>query len=213
EINRAIVPLQHLEGLGKADSAATFLGGEVKLKNLFLNFVRDSGAFVFNLSHYRLLLAPGRDHELPTLGHSLDAVQHDVEDGLLHEVGIYADRQICLRNLAVDLDAVLRRVGSRQHHYIFDQATQVHLLKMQVARPGEVHQDLHHAIKAMNFIVNDIHVPAGVGIDLLQLGLQQLKVQHDRVDRIFHLVSNAPCEPPAGGKPARGFDLVFNLAD
>ena len=54
----------------------------------------------------------------------------------------------------------------------------------------------------MNLAANDLHVPARVGIDLLQLALQQLQMQNYSVDGILDFMSNSASEPPAGGKTA-----------
>src|SRR5690349_14221521 len=106
---------------------------------------------------------------------------------------------------------MLCRVRSRQHDDFIHHATQIHVLKVQVARPREVHQDLYDAIQAMDLVVDDVHVTASVGIDLLQLCLQQLQVQDDGVDRILHLVSHAASKATASGEATGSLDLVFNL--
>jgi hypothetical protein len=43
----------------------------------------------------------------------------------------------------------------------------------------------------MDFTVNDVHVAACVRIVLLELVLQKLQVEDNRVDRIFNLVSDS----------------------
>src|SRR5882724_12199145 len=84
---------------------------------------------------------------------------------------------------------------------------------MKVARPGEVHQDLHYAVQAVNFTVNDVHVAAGVRVRLQQLVLQKLQVQDDGVDGVLDLVGDTARDAAAGGETAGGFDFIFYTTD
>ena len=45
---------------------------------------------------------------------------------------------------------------------------------MKIARTGEVDENLHHAVKTVNLVADDIHVPTRIGIYLLKFVLQQL---------------------------------------
>src|SRR2546426_6202556 len=83
---------------------------------------------------------------------------------------------------------------------------------MKVARPGEVHQDLHYPVETVNFAVDDVHVAVRIRINLLELVSQQLQVKNDCVNRVLHFMGNATSYSAAGGNPAREFDLIFNTA-
>ena len=64
----------------------------------------------------------------------------------------------------------------------------------------------------MNFTFDDIHVTARIRILLLQLVLQELQVQYDRIDRILDFVRDAARNPPAGRQTPRGLDLVLDAS-
>ena len=112
--------------------------------------------------------------------------------------------------MALDGDAVLLGVGRGQLRDVFQQAAQVHFFQMQIARPHEIHQGLHHAIEAADFAVDNVHVAARVGLLLGQLVPQQLQMQHDGVDGILHFVGHAAGEASAGGEAAGHFNFVAN---
>ena len=145
---------------------------------------------------------------VPPSGHGLHAVDHDVQKCLLHQIDVDLHRKALFRAVTHDRDAVLFGVGSGQHDDIFQQPAQVDFFQMQIARPREVHQRLHHAIEPPDLAVDDVHVAARVGLLLRQLVLQKLQVKHDGVDRILYFVSHAARETSAGRKAARHFDLV-----
>ena len=104
--------------------------------------------------------------------HRLHAVEHYVQDGLLHQVGIHLYAQRIGAEFALYGDAVLFGVGRSQHDHILQQPAQVDFLEMQITWSSEIHQNLDHPVQTVNLIADDVHVTACVGIDLLQLGLQ-----------------------------------------
>src|SRR5208282_896295 len=108
--------------------------------------------------------------------------------------------------------AVTRGLGRGQRRYALQNFAQIHVFQTQIAGTGEVHQDLHNAVEAVNFVADDVHVAAGFGIVLLQFVLQQLQVQHNGVDGVLDFVGHAPGQASAGGKAPRHFDVVFNAA-
>ena len=71
-----------------------------------------------------------------------------------------------------------------------------------VRESHEVHERLHDAIEPLNFAADDVHVAAGVRIQLRQFILQELKMKHDGIDRIFYLVSHAAGNATAGREAA-----------
>ncbi len=91
-------------------------------------------------------------------------------------------------------------VGCGKHRYTLQNVTEVHVLEPQISGAGEVHQDLHNAVEAVDLVADNIHVAARVRIVLLQFVLQQLQVQHDGVDGVLDLVRHASRHPSAGGK-------------
>ena len=60
---------------------------------------------------------------------------------------------------------------------VFQQAAKVDFFQMEIAGAGEIDKSLHHAIEAADFAVDDVHVPAGIGLLLRQFVAQQLQVQ------------------------------------
>ena len=76
---------------------------------------------------------------------------------------------------APDFDAVLRCVRSREQSDFVEQAAEVHFDQMQFAGAHEVDQSLHDSIKPLNLAADNVHVAAGVGIQLRQLVLQELQ--------------------------------------
>ncbi len=155
-----------------------------------------------NLRDNRVILEPRRNDEYSALGHGLNAIDHDIQNGLLHQINVNLDRQPLLRQMALDGHAVLLGVGSSQLRHIFHQSAQVDFFEVKIARPGEIHQRLHDAIQAADFGVDDVHVAARIGLLVRQFVLQKLQVQHDGVDRILHLVRHAASETSAGRKTA-----------
>ena len=103
-------------------------------------------------------------------------------------------------------------IGGGEHGDTLQNFSQVDVFQAQIAGTGEVDQDLHDAVEAVDFVADDVHVAAGFGIVLLQLVLQQLEVEDDGVDGVFHFVSDATGEASAGGKAAGNFNFVFDAA-
>src|ERR1035437_10589371 len=64
----------------------------------------------------------------------------------------------------------------------------------------------------MNLASDDVHVAAGVRIDLADLFAQQLEVNDDGIDGIFYFMGNAGGEPPNGRQTARQFNFVLDSA-
>src|SRR6202008_3373737 len=128
----------------------------------------------------------------------LNPVDDDVENGLLHQVDINFDGQTLLRHVKIDGNTVLPGIGSGQLDHVFQQPTEVDFLEVKVARSGEVDQRLYDAIQTPNFAVDDVHVAARVGLLLGQFVLQQLQMEYDRIDGIFHFVGHAAGEAAAG---------------
>ena len=54
----------------------------------------------------------------------------------------------------------------------------------------------------MNFAADDVHVAPRVRVNLSQLVLQKLQVEHNGVDGVLDLVRHAAGETSAGGEPA-----------
>src|SRR5581483_5614978 len=81
---------------------------------------------------------------------------------------------------------------------------------MQIARTGEVDQNLYHPIQPMELVPNDVHVPSRVWVCLLQLALEKLQMEHDRVQWVFYFVRHASSQASAGGHSPRQLDLIFN---
>src|SRR5271165_1260309 len=212
EVDRAVVPLQNLIGLGQADAATVFLGGEIELENLVVEVLRNPTTLVADFGHHGVVFAASGDREQTSLGHGLHAIEHDVEDGLLHQINVDLNGQPLFRHMALDGDAMLLGVRGGELGDLFHQAAQVDLFQVEIAGAGEIDEGLHHAIQAADFAVDNVHVTASVGLLLGQFVAQQLQVEHDGVDGIFHLVGHAPGEAPAGGEAARHLNLVANAA-
>src|SRR5215468_9098141 len=71
EVHRTVMPLHDLVSLGEADATAGFLGSEIQLENLILDFWWDSGARVADLSHDRVVILFCRKRERAAFGHRL----------------------------------------------------------------------------------------------------------------------------------------------
>ena len=88
---------------------------------------------------------------------------------------------------------------------------EVDLFQAKISRTREIHQYLYYAVEAVDFAADDVDVPAGVRVDLLELALQQLQMQYDGVNGVLDFMRNAASKASAGGKAPRHFDFVFNL--
>src|SRR5260370_16524874 len=103
--------------------------------------------------------------------------------------------------------------GSSQQCHVLEQAAEIDFFQVQITRTGEVHQHLHHAVKTMNFAADKGHVVTRVGVNLSQLVLQKLQVEHNGVDGVLDLVRYAAGETSAGGETARHFDFILDAMD
>src|SRR5215469_11546923 len=158
KVHRTVVPLQDLIGLGQTNPTTVFLGSEVEFKNLVVHLLGNSGALVLNFGHYDSVLAPRRNGQHSSLRHGLHPVDDDVEDGLFHQVGINFDGKSNVGHVSLDGDSVLLSVGTGELGDVFQQAAQIDLLKVKVARPCEINEGLHHPIEAADFAVDDVHM-------------------------------------------------------
>ena len=100
--------------------------------------------------------------EHAAIRHSLNAIDHDVQKCLLHQIRIHFHGARRLVHVPLYGDAVLLGIGARQQGDIVQQPPQVHLFQMQVTRPGEIHQRLDDTIQPANLAVDDVDVPARV---------------------------------------------------
>src|SRR5260370_41709788 len=103
--------------------------------------------------------------------------------------------------------------GSSQQCHVLEHAAEIDFFQVQIARTGEVHQHLHHAVKTMNLAADNVHVAPRVGVNLSQLVLQKLQVEHNGVNRVLDLVRYAAGETSAGGETARHFDFILDPMD
>ena len=116
------MPLQDLIGLCQTNATPIFLGSEIEFKNLVVHLLRNPRALILNLGHYDSVLAARRNGEHSPLGHGLDSVDDNVENGLFHQIGIDFDRQPEVGDLSLDGDSVLLSVGPGQLRDVFQQA-------------------------------------------------------------------------------------------
>src|SRR5712691_2815883 len=212
EFHRSVMPLQDLISLGQADAVTLFLGGKVKLKNFILHILSDAQPLIANFGDYGILLAMCRDRKLSPLRHGLNSVDHHVEKRLLHQIEIRLDDQRLPKYHSLNLDAMLLRLRRCEQRHIVEQAPEIHLYQVQFAGAHEVHESLNDAIEPVNFAADNVHVPAGVGIELRQLVLQELKMENDSVDGIFYFVSDPAGHASAGREAAGHLDFVSDAA-
>ena len=92
---RAIVPLHDLVGLRQADSASPFvaLGGEIEFVDFLLRFGRNAAALVEHFGENRFAIAPRLQSEGSSRGHGLHSVYYQVQNRLLHQIGIGAHHE------------------------------------------------------------------------------------------------------------------------
>src|SRR5580692_1859534 len=204
------MPLHSLVGLGQPNSAAAFFGGEVQLEDLFPQLVRYAQAFIANFGDDALFVTCSRDVQRTALRHRLHPVENYVQDGQLHKIEVDSHAERFGAELALDGNAVLLGIGPRLDDYIFQQPAKINFLEMQIAGSSEVHQNLDYSIQSMNLVVDNVHVAAGIGIDLLQLALQQLQMQHNRIDGIFHFMGYTARSAAACGHLPRQFNFILN---
>ena len=98
-----------------------------------------------------------------------------------------------------------------QGKHIADDRTQVLLAELQFDRAGEIDQHLHHAIQTVNLHIDNLKVPYGRCAGPSQLGLEQLEVHNNGVDRVFDLVAHAGGQAANGGHAARKFQFRLDL--
>jgi hypothetical protein len=80
--------LYNAKSTGQPDSAAPGSRGEEELEDARAMFGSDAVAGIGH-AHLGHLAAPVERHgELPAIGHGLDRVEHEVEDGLLDELPV-----------------------------------------------------------------------------------------------------------------------------
>src|ERR1700722_6887313 len=182
EFHGAVMPLQDLISLRQANAAAVFFGGEVEFENFVLHFRRDAGTLVADFGDGGIFFTIRLDGELAALRHGLNSVDDDIEKGLLHEIEIGLDEQRFGKHDALDVDAVLFGFGISEERDIVEQAAEINFDQMEFAGAHEVDQSLHDAVETVNFAADDVHVAAGIGIELGELVLQKLQMENDRID-------------------------------
>src|ERR1700677_392974 len=225
------MPLHDLVSLRETDSASTFgaLGGVVQFKDFLLRFGRNAGALIKHLGNNRFILAARLHRECSSRGHRLHAIDNEIQDRLLDQIGVDSHhecvlfvRQVFFKQIMFnqvmtwqfehDAHTVARGVGGGERRYALQNLAQVDILEAKVARTREVNQNLNDAVEATDFAADDVHVTASIGVVLLEFILQQLQVQHDGIDRVLYFVGHASGEPSTGGKAARNFYLIFSPA-
>ena len=107
---------------------------------------------------------------------------------------------------------MLLRIGSGEQRDVLEHAAEIHFHQMKFASPHEVNESLHHAVEPMNLAADDIHVTAGIRVELRELVLQELQVEHDGVDGILHFMSNAAGHASAGREAAGHLNFVADAA-
>jgi len=196
----------------QSNAAAGFLGGEVEVENLVANFGGDSSAGVLHLEHGGLRGGEGAQGESAAVGHGLDAVDDDVEDGLAHEVGIDAHGQRPGTEFLHDFDAVGAGFGRGERNHGGGERAQIERGEGELDGTGEIGEGLDDAIQAVNFRTDDIDVAAGVRVGLEDALAQQFEVNDDGVDGILDLVSDAGGEASDGGETARYGERIRHRA-
>src|SRR5215471_7493436 len=101
------MPLHDLICLRQSNSATCLFGCEVQLKNFVLDFWSYSTALVANLGHDCFVASPGGERERPAIGHRLNTVQDNVQDGLFDEIDVNLDRNRVGRKVAKKIDSML----------------------------------------------------------------------------------------------------------
>ena len=151
--------------------------------------------------------------ERSSLRHGLHAIEHHIQHRLLDEIGVHFHRQ---RAREGDQRAMVTPCcaasGAASSAHLIQNAAQVGFLQMQIARPGEIHQNLHHPVQAVYLAADNVHVAARIGIDCCSLSCSSCRCRTMALIGIFDFVRHATRDPPAGGEPARHFDFVFNAA-
>src|ERR1700678_2562912 len=108
---------------------------------------------------------------------------------------------------------MLLRVRSGEQRDVFEQTAEVDFHKVQLAGTHKVDQRLHDSIEPLDLASNDVHVAASVGVELRQLVLQQLQMEHDRINGILDFMGYAARNSSTGRKSPGHLDLVSNPAD
>ena len=120
----------------------------------------------WTLTSMAYAVASGNYLELAAVGHGLHAVDDDVEQGLLDEIGVDANGELLGRDLTNDLHAVLRCVGDGEQGNIFERAAQIGFGETQLDGTGEIDERLHDAIEAPDLAGDDVQMAERIGLEL-----------------------------------------------
>src|ERR1035438_6125727 len=91
EIDGAVVQLDDAEGHGQPDAGSLGFGGVVEPEDLVAQFRRDAYPRVADANLGLLVPHCALDPQFAAVRHGLNGVDHHVENGLFHQVGVYAD--------------------------------------------------------------------------------------------------------------------------
>ncbi len=84
----AVVFFDDAAGGGESESGASAFGGEVCVEDVGEIFFGDADAGVGDVEDECVVFAEGSDEEFAAVGHGLDGVEHEIEEGLFDEVGV-----------------------------------------------------------------------------------------------------------------------------
>ena len=139
----------------------------------------------------------------PPLRHRLTGVEREIEKRLLQQAGVAAHRRQVGRALDPDLDvATCSPRPMMTGMQLVDERRERDRLQLQVLGPRELQEALHDLVEPPHLRGDDRDVLERAG-RVGELHLQQLEVDHRRVERILDLVRDAGRQPAERRELAR----------
>jgi hypothetical protein len=203
--------LQDAESHSEAHTAAPRFGGVKEGKDLLAVLRGNAHPLVGDLQLQAVGPGAGHDLQLAPGRHGLASVEHQVEEGLLHQVAVHVDRRKSAIALEHQPDAILPRLRLGESEDLTYQVFDVRLAGMDFDGPREIEEGLHHAVEAPDFRREDVQLGSYPRALVGEFGLQDFQLQDHGVKRVLHLVGDAGSEPAEGRQFGGNVDLVLDL--
>ena len=191
-VDRPLVGLDDLAGRRQSQAAAARSRGEERLEDPASDLLGHPHARVGHVQDDPAPLAPGREDQLAPGGHGVLGVEHQVQQGLLEQVGVESDRRQIGGELGPHHDRLGRRMGLVEVADLLDDLVEVHEFQLQVLDAGEAEEVLEDAMQPEDLVLEPLDPLADPavarGLAVLKILGQEVEVQPERGQGIADLV-------------------------
>ena len=195
------------EGQAEADSPG--LGGEKWLEDLSQPILGDAPTCIRKGNRYpSRTRGLGLDHQLATLGHSLDGVEHDICKNLTDLIRVTQHLRQGFIKLTHHLN-VLRHSGTRQ--CILDEVVYFEPLPDPRLRSSKFQQAVNNSIRYCHFCLQNSQCLLHLWIRILQGHVEKIGSILDGPQRVAELVAHAAGQLPEHRQPLLARQLLLGI--